>query len=112
MRRPIRSSRSSTLGTTSDLRPQYLFFDEEERAARFGEIRGDRPDSVVGPRLLRTTRPNVVVVILESFGRTFTDERVGGEWVTPNLQRLKAEGFGSRISSPTRSGRTEARSPY
>lgn len=82
----------STLGDDKDLRPQYLFFDEEERAARFGEIRGDRPDSVVGSRLLRTTRPNVVVVILESFGRTFTDERVGGEWVTPNLQRLKAEG--------------------
>lgn len=82
----------STLGDDKDLQPQYLFFDEEERAARFEEIRGDRPDSVAAVRLLKTPRPNVVIVILESFGRTFTDERVGEEWVTPNLQRLKAEG--------------------
>lgn len=82
----------STLGDDKDLQPQYLFFDEEERAARFGEIRGDRPDSTTAVRLLKTSRPNVVIVILESFGRTFTDERVGEEWVTPNLQRLKAGG--------------------
>ena len=82
----------STLGDDKDLQPQYLFFDEEERAARFGEIRGDRPDSTAAVRLLKTPRPNVVIVILESFGRTFTDERVGEERVTPNLQRLKAEG--------------------
>lgn len=82
----------STLGDDKDLQPQYLFFDEEERAARFEEIRGDRPDSTAAVRLLKTPRPNVVIVILESFGRTFTDERVGEEWVTPNLQRLKAEG--------------------
>lgn len=82
----------STLGDDKDLQPQYLFFDEEERAARFEEIRGDRTDSTAAVRLLKTPRPNVVIVILESFGRTFTDERVGEEWVTPNLQRLKAEG--------------------
>lgn len=82
----------STLGDDKDLQPQYLFFEEEERAARFEEIRGDRPDSTAAVRLLKTPRPNVVIVILESFGRTFTDERVGEEWVTPNLQRLKAEG--------------------
>lgn len=82
----------STLGDDKDLQPQYLFFEEEDRAARFEEIRGDRPDSTAAVRLLKTSRPNVVIVILESFGRTFTDERVGEEWVTPNLQRLKAEG--------------------
>lgn len=82
----------STLGDDKDLRPQYLFFEEEERARRFEELRGDRPDSTAGLRLLKKPRPNVVIVILESFGRTFTDERIGGEWVTPHLQRLKEEG--------------------
>lgn len=82
----------STLGDDKDLKPQYLFFDEEERARRFEELRGDRPDTAAFRRVLKTDRPNVVIVILESFGRTFTDERVDGEWVAPNMQRLSGEG--------------------
>ncbi len=83
----------STLGDDKDLRPQYLFFDEEERARRFEGLRGDRPDTAGFRRVLKTTRPNVAIIILESFGRTFTDERVGGEWVAPNMQRLQEEGI-------------------
>lgn len=82
----------STLGDDKDLQPRYLFFEEEERARRFEELRGDRPDSTECRCLLNRTRPNVAIIILESFGRTFTDERIGGEWVAPNLQRLKTEG--------------------
>lgn len=43
-------------------------------------------------RLLRTPRPNVVLVLLESFGRTVMDAEVGGEAVMPNMQRFRREG--------------------
>lgn len=82
----------STLGDEQDMEPQYLFFEEQERAARFEELRGNRPDSVLTRRLLKNQRPDVVLILLESFGRTFTDEQLLGEAVTPNLNRWKQEG--------------------
>ena len=42
--------------------------------------------------MLRTQRPNVVVVILESFARTVMDEQVDGEPVMPHMRRLREEG--------------------
>ncbi len=43
--------------------------------------------------MLTTGRPNVVVVILESFARTIMDETVDGEPVMPSMRRLKDEGI-------------------
>lgn len=84
----------STLGDDKDMEPQYLFFEEEERARRFEELRGDRCDTIISPpRLLRTTRPNVVIILLESFSRNFMEARVGGREVMPSLNRLKNEGL-------------------
>lgn len=52
-----------------------------------------RPGADAGtPRLLRSDRPNVVLILLESFGRTIMDETVNGEPVMPNMQRFKREG--------------------
>lgn len=82
----------STLGDDKDMEPQYLFFSDEELAERFGEIRGDRSDSGGCDKLLRTPRPNVVIILLESFGRSWMDEKVGSEYVMPTMQRLKSEG--------------------
>ena len=42
---------------------------------------------------LTTTRPNVVLIILESFGRTITDEHIEGKAVTPYLNAMKSEGI-------------------
>lgn len=83
----------STLGDEKDMEPQYLFFDEEERARNFEMLRGDRPDTLSGPSLLREPRPDVVVVLLESFGRCFVDEQVEGEPVTSHLLRWKEQGL-------------------
>lgn len=83
----------STIGDDEELRPQYLFYEEPERAARFEELRGDRPDTVAYPRLLRQTRPNVVLVILESFGRTFMEAEWEGEAVMPHLKRYRDQGI-------------------
>ena len=82
----------STLGDERDMEPQYLFFEEAERAARFEELQASRPDSVSSCHLLKNPRPDVVLILLESFGRTFTDEQIEGEAVTPHLNRWKEEG--------------------
>ncbi len=42
---------------------------------------------------LRTRRPNVVLVMMESMGRTVMDEIIDGRAVAPNLQRIKGEGI-------------------
>lgn len=121
----------STLGDDGSYADAYPFFPEEERAARFEELRGNRraegapaaagyasasaPASAedaaptgaptaapaassgsvpadAADAVLRTQRPNVVVVLLESFGRTVMDATCEGELVMPNMQRLKSEG--------------------
>ncbi len=83
----------STLGDEKDMEPQYLFFEEAEREARFELLRGDRSDTVGMRRVLRTERPNVVVILLESFSRNFMEAEVGGREVMPSLNRLKGEGL-------------------
>ncbi len=82
----------SSVGDGDDYAAMYPFFEEEERARRFERLRGDRPSAVPDTGLLRMSRPNVVVVICESFGRTLMDERVDGEEVMPNMQRFRREG--------------------
>ena len=72
---------------------EYEFFPEAERAAIFERLRGDLPASAPTDTLLRTRRPNIVLFLVESFGRSTVDETVGGEPVAPNFQRLKAEGI-------------------
>lgn len=82
----------STLGDDKEFEPQYLFFDEAERMARFEELRGDRPDTLFSPTLLRTKRPDIVLIIMESCGRTFMEATCEGEPVMPYLNALKGGG--------------------
>ena len=57
--------------------------------------------------LLTSARPNVVLIILESFGRTVTDEVIDGREVTPHLGSLKGEGvwFEKIVASSYRTDR-------
>ena len=82
----------STLSDGDDALYEYEFFPEPERAAIFELLRGDLPAGIGIDTLLRTRRPNVVLFLVESFGRSTVDERVGGEPVAPEFQRLKGEG--------------------
>lgn len=82
----------SSLGDHKDYASEYPFYDEPTRAAKFETLRGNRPDAAPTRHVLRTQRPNVVVVILESFARTVMDEQVDGEPVMPHMQRLREEG--------------------
>ena len=78
----------STLSDGDDALYEYEFFPEPEREP----LRGDLPAGIGTDTLLRTRRPNVVLFLVESFGRSTVDERVGGEPVAPEFQRLKGEG--------------------
>lgn len=82
----------STLSDGDDALYEYEFFPEPERAAIFEPLRGDLPAGIGTDTLLRTRRPNVVLFLVESFGRSTVDERVGGEPVAPEFQQLKGEG--------------------
>ena len=82
----------TTLGDHTDYASEYPFFDETTRAAKFDALRGNGPASGPSERVLTKTRPNVVVVILESFARTVMDADVDGRPVMPNMRRLRDEG--------------------
>ena len=75
---------------------EFNFYDEERRATL---MTGLYPKSDEGTEyVLNTSRPNILVIFMESFGATMI-ERLGGEkGVAPNLERLADEGvFFSRI---------------
>lgn len=83
----------STLGKRKDFGSEYRFFEEAERAERFDAIRGNGPQQGPAEQVVCKQRPNVVVVILESFARTIMEAEEHGEPVMPNLNRLKKEGI-------------------
>lgn len=99
----------STLGERTDYVAEYPFYDEETRARKFDEIRGNRPGTQPAEQLLRTRRPNVVVVILESFGLTVMEAEAEGQAVMPHMRRLKEEGlwFGNFFANSFRTDRGE-----
>ncbi|MDE6857615.1 MAG: sulfatase-like hydrolase/transferase, partial [Alistipes sp.] len=82
----------STLGGNDDFAAQYDFFPEERRAELFAEAMGPAPGSASADtvRLLRTQRPNVVLVIMESFSRSILDAEAEGQPVMPRMKELAA----------------------
>lgn len=70
---------------------QGRFFEEGERKRLMGLV--DYPTVSDEPEpLLTTTRPNVLIVLLESMGGTFVEAVGGASGITPNLNRLAREG--------------------
>ncbi|MBO5983614.1 MAG: LTA synthase family protein, partial [Rikenellaceae bacterium] len=56
-------------------------------------VAGNTTSADSSMQLLKNNRPNIVLIMLESIGRTVMDEVVDGREVAPNLQRLKREGI-------------------
>ena len=83
----------ASLGDRADYANEYPFFDETTRAAKFDALRGNGPAAGATEPVLNTARPNVAIVILESFARTVMDAEVDGVPVMPCMQRLKGEGI-------------------
>lgn len=78
-------------GKMQDFGDQCNYFDEAQRARLFARL-AKRPDTQV-PQLLNTTRPNVVIIIMEGFGGTFVGPLGGRPDITPNFNRLCREGI-------------------
>lgn len=78
-------------GKMQDFGDQCNYFDETQRARLFARL-AKRPDTQV-PQLLNTTRPNVVIIIMEGFGGTFVGPLGGRPDITPNFNRLCREGI-------------------
>lgn len=83
----------ASLGERVDYADEYPFFDETTRAEKFDALRGNGPAAGASEPVLNTARPNVVIVILESFARTVMDAEVDGQPIMPYMQRLKGEGI-------------------
>ena len=83
----------ASLSKQQDFAAQFNFFPEEERARRYAALTGTNNTQGEKPSLLKTTRPNILIILLESFSANAV-EAVGGEpGVTPNLNRLSREGI-------------------
>lgn len=80
----------SSINKQQDFASQFNFFSEEERSEIFDSIKPTECDSV--ERVLTSNRPNILIILMESFSANVV-EAVGGEaGITPNLNRLSKEG--------------------
>ncbi len=81
----------ASLGKNQDFSNEFNFFDEPEREKLFtGMYPVTDGDSITS--LLNTRRPNVLVILMESFGGAFVEPLGGLPGVTPNFNRLSQEG--------------------
>lgn len=86
----------ASLSKQQDFAAQFDFFPEEERQKRYEALtRTDNTGvtSMERKKWLTTDRPNILIILMESFTANAI-EAVGGEaGITPNLNRLSREGI-------------------
>ena len=89
---PAFSLLSSTL-KQSDYAKLGKFYDEPERARLFAQLHYNT-ESLDTPSLLRTQRPNVLIILMEGCGGTFVHavDSLASPQITPHLNRLAQEG--------------------
>ena len=81
----------SSLSKSKDFASDFNFFDEEKRASLFnGLYPVTDGDSIV--QVLKTDRPNILLILMEGFGGVFVESLGGLPNVAPNLNRLVGEG--------------------
>lgn len=80
----------SSMSKTSDYSEWYDYLEEDRRAEMFDGLY-ETSDSCTD-RLLNTTRPNILVIILEGFGGDFVNAMSGKPDVSPRLDSLITEG--------------------
>ncbi len=82
----------SSMGKSQDFAAEFNFFDEEKRAELFdGLYPVTDGDSIV--EVLNTKRPNILVILMESYGARFIGPLGGIPDVAPNFNRLTEEGI-------------------
>ena len=82
----------SSLLREQDFASQYDYLPEEERAAVFATLT-DVPSARDTVQWLSTTRPDIILILLESFSSNAIGVLGGTPGVTPNLDRLSREGI-------------------
>ena len=87
---PVFSFLASLEKTASHV-PDYQFMDEEERRTLTDGI--FPTESIAPDTLLNTTRPDIVVILLESCGGIFTSDIGGRTDIMPQFNRLMDEGI-------------------
>ena len=80
----------SSMSKTSDYSEWYDYLDENRRSALFAGLYDT--DSTISDSLLNTERPNVLMLVMESFGGVFVNSMSGCPDVTPRLDSLINEG--------------------
>lgn len=85
----------ASLSKQQDFAAQFNFFPEEERREIFEGLKQDTgrfANRPYGDTLLNTQRPNILIVLMESFSANVIGAVGGDSTVTPNLNRLSKEG--------------------
>lgn len=84
----------ASLSKQQDFASQFNFFSEDKRGALFaplvGPEAGKESEKIA---LLNTGRPNILLILLESFSANATRAVGGDPDITPNLNRLSREGI-------------------
>ena len=70
----------------------YKYFADAEAVAIVNELYRDNPDSH-SKVILNTSRPNIVLIILESFTADVVEKLGGEEGVAPNMEKLISRGL-------------------
>lgn len=87
----------ASLNKQQDFDAQFNFFPDQERAAILHELLPEPTEEAATGRqtdsLLTTSRPNILIVILESFSANAVGATGGDSLITPHLNRLAAEGI-------------------
>ncbi|MEG2157638.1 MAG: sulfatase-like hydrolase/transferase [Bacteroidaceae bacterium] len=81
----------SMIGKTQEFEKKGNYYPEQQRAQLFSELQYNT-QSEESDSLLNTSRPNVLVILMEGFGGTFVEPLGGEPGVTPHFNRLSTEG--------------------
>ena len=81
----------ASLEKTASYVPEYNFMEESERARLMEDLYFT--DSTEPDTLLKTQRPNIIVILLESCGGIFTEDIGKRSDIMPNLNQLTKEGI-------------------
>ena len=80
--------------TSFPMEKSYTLLEPEEQAEAFRDLYPEKTEDILpSDTLLRTQRPNILIVLIESFGGKFVKELGGLPDVSPNWSRLIPEGI-------------------
>lgn len=81
----------ASVSKTKNYAEEFQFFDEARRDSLMAGLypRSGKP----AVELLRTRRPNILIILMESFGGSLVESLGGVKGVSPNIDRLSKEGI-------------------